>query len=157
MTRRGADGNRWFGSGFRVLADGSLSLAKDASEVTPELTGPCQHLLASRPVEETVTELDKLWVGGDTQSWHVTRRDSRMLSVQELLYGRKGVRLRVEHEPYLAAVGDAAREYEARRAALTTAIVRAREADVPFRAIAVVAGLSHEQVRRIAKADRPDS
>jgi hypothetical protein len=75
-----------------------------------------------------------------------------MLTVQEILHGRKGVRLRDEHQPYLAAVGDAAREYEARRAALATAIVRAREADVPFRAIAAVAGLSHEQVRRIANA-----
>jgi hypothetical protein len=82
-----------------------------------------------------------------------------MLSVQELLHGRKGVRLREEHEPYLAAVGNAAREYAARRAALATAILRAREADVPFRAIAAVAGLSHEQVRRIAnaKAPRPTS
>ena len=80
-----------------------------------------------------------------------------MLSVQEILYGRKGVRLREEHEPYLAAVRGAATEYEARRAALATAIVRAREVDVPFRAIAAVAGLSHEQVRRIANADRPDS
>jgi hypothetical protein len=73
-----------------------------------------------------------------------------MLSVQELLHGRKGVRLREEHQPYLAAVADAAREYEARRTALATAIVKARGADVPFRAIAAVAGLSHEQVRRIA-------
>lgn len=80
-----------------------------------------------------------------------------MLSVQELLYGRRGVRLREEHEPYLAAVGDAAGEYQARRAALATAIVRAREAEVPFRAIAAVAGLSHEQVRRIANADRSGS
>jgi hypothetical protein len=80
-----------------------------------------------------------------------------MLSVQEILYGRKGVRLREDHEPYLAAVGVAAREYEARRAALVTAIVRAREADVPFRAIAAVAGFSHEQVRRIANADSSDS
>jgi hypothetical protein len=78
-----------------------------------------------------------------------------VLSVQELLHGRKGVRLRAEHEPYLAAVGKTAREYEARRAALATAIFRAREADVPFRAIAAVAGLSHEQVRRIASARGP--
>jgi hypothetical protein len=77
-----------------------------------------------------------------------------MLSVHELLYGRKGVRLREEHEPFLVAVGDAAREYEAGRVALAIAIVTAREADVPFRAIAAVAGLSHEQVRRIANADR---
>jgi hypothetical protein len=80
-----------------------------------------------------------------------------MLSVEELLHGRKGVRLREEHQPYLAAVGDAAREYEARRAALATAIFRAREADVPFRAIAAVAGLSHEQVRRIASTKGPTS
>ena len=107
--------------------------------------------------EETVTGVDTLRGDGDTQRRHVTKRDRRMLSVQELLYGRKGVRLREEHEPYLAVVGDAAREYETGRAALATAIVRAREADVPFRAIAAVAGLSHEQVRRIANADRPDS
>ena len=77
-----------------------------------------------------------------------------MLTVQELLHGRKGVRLREEHQPYLAAVADAAREYEARRAALATAIFTARKVDVPFRAIAAVAGLSHEQVRRIASAKR---
>jgi hypothetical protein len=77
-----------------------------------------------------------------------------MLSVQELLHGRKGVRLREEHQPYLEAVGNAASEYEASRVALATAIFRAREADVPFRALAAVAGLSHEQVRRIASAKR---
>jgi hypothetical protein len=77
-----------------------------------------------------------------------------MLTVQEILHGRKGVRLREEHQPYLAAVQDAAREYNARRTALATAIFTAREADVPFRAIAAVAGLSHEQVRRIASAGR---
>ena len=79
-----------------------------------------------------------------------------MLTVQELLHGRKGVRLREEHQPYLAAVRDAAREYETRRTALATAIFNAREADVPFRAIAAVAGLSHEQVRRIASARRQE-
>jgi hypothetical protein len=75
-----------------------------------------------------------------------------MLSVQEILYGRKGFRVREEHEPYLMTVERTARELEASRAALAAAIRAARDADVPFRAIAAAAGVSHEQARRIANA-----
>jgi hypothetical protein len=77
-----------------------------------------------------------------------------MLRLDELLYGRKGVRLREEHRPYLEAVQRAASELEARRAALLEAVRAAHNADVPFRAIAGAAGVSHEHVRRMVKARR---
>jgi hypothetical protein len=75
-----------------------------------------------------------------------------MLSVQEILYGRKGFRVREEHEPYLITLERTARELEASRGALAAAVCSAHEADVPFRAIAAAAGVSHEQARRIVKA-----
>jgi hypothetical protein len=75
-----------------------------------------------------------------------------VLSLYEVLYGRRGVRVREEHEAYLDAVADAARDVERSRAALSAALCRARDADVPFRAIAAAAGVSHEQVRRIVRA-----
>jgi hypothetical protein len=75
-----------------------------------------------------------------------------VLSLHDVLYGRKGVRVRAEHEAYLEAVADAAREVEKSRAALSAAVCGARDADVPFRAIAAAAGVSHEQVRRIVGA-----
>jgi hypothetical protein len=75
-----------------------------------------------------------------------------MVSIEEILYGRKGVRARAEHEPQLRAVERAAKEVEVSRAALRAAVCTAHEADVPFRAIAAAAGVSHEQVRRIVKA-----
>jgi hypothetical protein len=75
-----------------------------------------------------------------------------MVSVGEILYGRKGVRVREEHGHYLAAVAHAARQLDASRAALTATVCSAHDADVPLRAIAAAAGVSHEQVRRIVKA-----
>jgi hypothetical protein len=66
-----------------------------------------------------------------------------------VLYGRKGFRVREEHQPYLVAVEGAARELEASRSALAAAACSARAADVPFRAIAAAAGVSQEHVRRI--------
>ena len=75
-----------------------------------------------------------------------------MPTVREILYGRRGFRVRAEHEPVLAAVHDAARAAETAREALAAAIRSARDADVPFRAIAAAAELSHEQIRRIVAA-----
>ncbi len=74
-----------------------------------------------------------------------------MLSVREILYGRKGVRVREEHEPFLAAVKRAADELAASRTSLAAALRAAHEADVPLRAIAAAAGVSHEQVRRLCR------
>ena len=82
----------------------------------------------------------------------VTNGDRNMLRFEEVLYGRRGVRLRDEHRPFLAAVEHAARELEASRTALAVAVRAAHDADVPLRAIAAAAGFSHEHVRRIAKA-----
>jgi hypothetical protein len=77
-----------------------------------------------------------------------------ILRFEEVLYGRKGVRLCEEHRPFLEAVERAADELEASRVALSVAVRAAHDADVPFRAIAAAAGFSHEQVRRIVKASR---
>jgi hypothetical protein len=74
-----------------------------------------------------------------------------VLTVREILYGRKGVRVREEHEPYLAAVKRAANELEASRDSFATALRAAHDADVPLRAIAAAAGVSHEQVRRLVR------
>jgi hypothetical protein len=82
----------------------------------------------------------------------VTNGDREVLSVQQILYGRKGFRVREEHEPYLDAVERAARDLEQSRNAVAAAMCSAHEADVPFRAIAAAAGVSHEQARRIVKA-----
>jgi hypothetical protein len=75
-----------------------------------------------------------------------------LLRIEEVLYGRKGVRLRAEHLPYLEKVEDEATQFGAQRARLASAIRAAHEADVPFRAIAAAAGISHEQARRMVKA-----
>ncbi len=72
-----------------------------------------------------------------------------MRRVEELFYGRKRVRAREEHEPYLRVVEEAAAALDASRTGLTAAVRAARDADVPFRAIAAAAGVSHEQIRRI--------
>jgi hypothetical protein len=77
-----------------------------------------------------------------------------MLKIEEVLYGRKGVRVRPEHRPYLRAVERANSRLETSRTALATAVRTAHDADVPFRAIAAAAGVSHEQARRIVKAQR---
>jgi hypothetical protein len=74
-----------------------------------------------------------------------------MPSVHEILYGRKGFRVCEEHKPYLITLERTARGLEAGRAALAAAVCSAHEADVPFRAIAAAAGVSHEQARRIVK------
>lgn len=75
-----------------------------------------------------------------------------MLSAHEILFGRKGFRVREEHQPYLEAVERAARDLEGSRHAVAAAVCSAHDADVPFRAIAAAAGVSHEQARRIVKA-----
>jgi hypothetical protein len=77
-----------------------------------------------------------------------------MLTAQEVLYGRKGFRVREQHQPYLVAVEGATRKLKASRTALAAAVCSAHDADVPFRAIAAAAGVSHEQVRRIVNAAR---
>lgn len=74
-----------------------------------------------------------------------------MPSVSEIFYGRKAYRVREDNRPYLDEVTRAAADIEASRSNLARAIKTAHQADVPLRAIAAVANVSHEQVRRILK------
>jgi DNA invertase Pin-like site-specific DNA recombinase len=74
-----------------------------------------------------------------------------MPTLDELLYGRRAYRVGAGAQPYLDRISDAAAEVEAARARLTEAMGAARQADVPLRAIASAAHVSHEQVRRILK------
>jgi hypothetical protein len=80
------------------------------------------------------------------------RGDAEVVKIEELLYGRKGVRLQAEHRPHLRRVEQEATRLEAQRTRLANAVAAARDADVPFRAIAAAAQISHEQVRRMINA-----
>ena len=74
-----------------------------------------------------------------------------MPTVDEILYGRKAYRVRDHDRPYLDRITDAAQELQVARTKLDNAVSSAHQADVPLRAIAAAANVSHEQVRRIVK------
>ena len=74
-----------------------------------------------------------------------------MVTLSELVYGRKGYRLRPHDEPLLEKVKAAADGVSKAQAELAQAIVTAHGADVPLRGISAAAGISHEQVRRIVR------
>jgi type II secretory pathway component PulM len=74
-----------------------------------------------------------------------------MATVGEVFYGRRAYRVQDSDRPHLERITTAAAELEAARGKLALAVSSAREADVPLRAIASAANVSHEQVRRMAK------
>ena len=75
-----------------------------------------------------------------------------MPTVNEVLYGRKAYKVRDCDRQHLDQIADAAKELQAARGKLIDAIGSAHKADVPLRAIARAANVSHEQVRRIVKS-----
>jgi hypothetical protein len=74
-----------------------------------------------------------------------------MPTVGEVLYGRKAYRVRDDDRPRLDHVTKAANELQTARNNLDEAVRSAHQADVPLRAIAAAANVSHEQVRRMLR------
>jgi hypothetical protein len=74
-----------------------------------------------------------------------------MATVSEVLYGRKAYRVGDRDRPHLDDVASAANELQAVRTKLDEAVRAAHQADVPLRAIAAAASVSHEQVRRMLR------
>ena len=74
-----------------------------------------------------------------------------MPTVSEVLYGRKAYRVGDDDRPHLDCIATAANEVQTAREKLDEAVRAAHREDIPLRAIAAAANVSHEQVRRIVK------
>ena len=74
-----------------------------------------------------------------------------MLSPTEVAYGRKAYRMRDRDRALTEPIAAAAAELGAAQDKLIQAIASAHRADVPLRAIAAAANISHEQARRLVK------
>jgi|GraSoiStandDraft_60_1057301.scaffolds.fasta_scaffold383327_2 hypothetical protein len=74
-----------------------------------------------------------------------------MLSLSEVAYGRKAYQVRDRDRALTEPIAAAAAELETAQDKLIQSIATARQADVPLRAIAAAANISHEQARRLVK------
>jgi hypothetical protein len=72
-------------------------------------------------------------------------------TASEIFYGRQAYRVREGDRPYLEKLTLAAADIETSRNKLAHPIKTAHQADLPLRAIAAAANVSHEQVRRIIR------